>query len=121
MPWRWVCRRLSPGGGAEMRWLGYVATVLGLVGLAFWAYGQNHQTQQAMREVRQLRAEIHALRLTLDVQTAEWAFLNRPDRLRELAELNFDRLQLLPMTGARFGRIDEVVYPPFPTLREARP
>jgi hypothetical protein len=94
-----------------MRWLGYVLSVLGVIGLAVWAYGQNHQTQQAMSEVRELRREIRQLREALDVQNAEWAFLNRPDRLRLLADLNFERLQLLALTGERFGRIDEIAYP----------
>jgi hypothetical protein len=108
-----------------MRWMGYVFTVLAVMGLAIWAYSQNHQTQTAMADVRDLRREIRALREALEVQNAEWAFLNRPDRLRELVELNFTRLRLMPMTGDNFGRIDEIAYPmpapPMDALTETTP
>jgi len=105
-----------------MRLVGYVLSVLAVIGLAVWSYGQNHQTQQAMAEVRDLRREIRQLREALEVQNAEWAFLNRPDRLRILADLNFDRLGLVAMTGDRFGRIDEVAYPlPAPPADAAAP
>jgi hypothetical protein len=94
-----------------MRPVLYVFTFLGLIALGFWAYRENYTTQAALREVRTLQREIADLREALSVQRAEWAYLNRPDRLRELVGLNFDRLMLLPMEPAQFGAADQVAYP----------
>jgi hypothetical protein len=86
-------------------------SALAVMGLAFWAYQENYKTQQAQREVRELQAQIGAAHSRLGMLRAEWAYLNRPDRLRELAELNFDRLELLPLMPEAFGRVDQVAYP----------
>jgi len=94
-----------------MRSLFYVLSALAVMALAVWAYNENHKTQQAKAQVSELRREIHALREAISVQRAEWAYLNRPDRLRELVSMNFARLELMPLTGVQFGRIDEIVYP----------
>jgi hypothetical protein len=51
------------------------------------------------------------LREALTLQRAEWAYLNRPERLRDLIAINYDRMQLLPMESAQFGRVDQVAYP----------
>ncbi len=94
-----------------MRALFYLLSAFAVMGLAIWAYDQNQKTQEAMREVRGLRAEIRALQESLSVQRAEWAYLNRPQRLRALAEMNFARLGLMPLEGQQFGQIDEIPYP----------
>ena len=85
-----------------MRAVLYILTTLSVIGLAFWAYRENYATQQAHSR--------------LAVLNAEWAYQNRPDRLRDLAELNFERLGLLPLEPDQFGRIDQVTYPPLPEI-----
>ncbi|TCP62385.1 hypothetical protein EV663_102232 [Rhodovulum bhavnagarense] len=94
-----------------MRSLVYIVTSLAVMGLAFWAYRENYATQQALDEVAGLNREIGHLRERLAVLNAEWAYLNRPDRLSDLAAMNFDRLGLVPIEAARFGAIDQVAYP----------
>ena len=101
-----------------MRPVLYVATFIAVIALAFWAYRENYATQHSLREVSDLQREIASLREALSIQRAEWAYLNRPDRLRDLAALNFDRLGLLPLEPEQFGQVDQTAYPPssFPTL-----
>ncbi|MBY6004860.1 cell division protein FtsL [Salipiger bermudensis] len=94
-----------------MRTLLYVTTFLGLIGLAFWAYRENYDTKEALDTVDQLHRNIADARARLAILKAEWAYLNRPDRLRDLAEINFQRLELLPMRPDQFGRVDQVAYP----------
>lgn len=95
-----------------MRPLLYVLSFLALIALGFWAYRENYATQAALKEVETLQREIVGLREALSVQRAEWAYLNRPDRLRDLATANFDRLGLLPMEPTQFGTASQVAYPP---------
>lgn len=94
-----------------MRGIFYVLATLAVIGLAFWAYRETHLTQAALTDLRRTQAEVSSLREALDVQRAEWAYLNRPARLRELAELNFDRLGLLPIAPEQFGNMEQVAYP----------
>ncbi len=94
-----------------MRGFYMICAALVLMGLAFWAYRENYATQQVLREVSQIQREIGHQREELAVLKAEWAYLNRPQRLRDLAAINFDRLQLLPFQPEQFGRVDQVAFP----------
>lgn len=94
-----------------MRPVLYVLSFLALIALGFWAYRENYATQAALKEVEALQRHIVGLREALTVQRAEWAYLNRPDRLRELATANFDRLGLMPMEPSQFGAAAQVAYP----------
>lgn len=87
-------------------------SALGVMGLAFWAYQENYRTQAAQRDAAALRHEIGDLRHRLAMLNAEWAYLNRPDRLKELAELNFESLGLMPFLPTQFGYVDQVPFPP---------
>lgn len=94
-----------------MKPLLYLLSFAFLIGLGFWAYEENYQTKQIVNEAEQMQTQIAQARARLGVLRAEWAYLNRPDRLRELAELNFDALALLPITPDQFGRMDQIEYP----------
>ncbi|AZL60331.1 cell division protein FtsL [Tabrizicola piscis] len=94
-----------------MRPVLYVLSFLALIALGFWAYRENYTTQAALKEVETLQRQIVGLREALALQRAEWAYLNRPDRLRELATANFDRLGLLPMEPGQFGTPNQIAYP----------
>jgi hypothetical protein len=99
-----------------MRPILYALSFLAVIGLAFWAYRENYATQKSLRQVEALQTEIGTLREALAVQRAEWAYLNRPDRLRELSTINFDRLGLFPLEPTQFGQIDQVSFPVPPAM-----
>ncbi|ETX13054.1 cell division protein FtsL [Roseivivax halodurans JCM 10272] len=94
-----------------MRSLIYVVTAMAVIGLAFWAYRENYETQAALSESEHLSREIGRAHERLAVLKAEWAYLNRPERLRDLTEINFDRLGLLPFRPEQFGQVDQIAYP----------
>lgn len=97
-----------------MRSFYFILSGLLVMALAFWAYQENYATQQVLRKVSRMQMRIGHQQEELAVLRAEWAYLNRPDRLRELADLNFSRLALLPLRPDQFGRVDQVAYPPPP-------
>ncbi len=104
-----------------MRALLYIASTLAVMALAFWAYRENYATQQAIRDRNALEHRIDALQDALAIQRAEWAYLNRPQRLRELVTLNFDALGLLPLEPHQLGTAAQVAYPLPPALYESIP
>ena len=89
----------------------FILSAMVLMSLAFWAYRENYATQRALKDVSNLNREIAGFRESLSQQRAEWAYLNRPARLRDLVALNFDSLGLLPMESGQFSRIDQVAFP----------
>jgi hypothetical protein len=94
-----------------MRSLFYALTVAAVISMAFWAYHENYKTQEAQSRAEDLQLQISNARERLRMLRAEWAYLNRPDRLRDLAEINFDTLGLLPLQPHQFGRVAHVAEP----------
>jgi hypothetical protein len=94
-----------------MRTLLFVLPGLAIMALAFWAYSENYETQQSLSDMRDLQARIGTERETLAILKAEWAYLNRPERLRDLVDLNFERLALLPLAPHHFAGVEQIPYP----------
>ena len=94
-----------------MKALLYLVSAGLVMALATWAYNENYRTQALVRDIERLNASIAADRETLSVLRAEWAWLNRPERLRDLVELNYDRLGLLSLSPEHFGSAEQIAYP----------
>ena len=101
-----------------MRSFIYTLTFACLVGLAFWAYQENIKTKNAIAHTEKLQKEIGISRARLSILKAEWAYLNRPDRLTELVDLNFGRLHLVPLRASNFLEVDEINFLNDPDLPE---
>lgn len=104
-----------------MRGLAMILSFLLMIVVGYWAYYENYKTQAALKQTEALHAKIGAQHQRLSMLRAEWAYLNRPDRLRDLAELNFETLQLLPLMPDRFGNVDQIAFPPMQDIGADEP
>ena len=97
-----------------MRLTLYLSAIVLVAVCATWAYRVNYATQEALNRVADLRAAIASEREALDVLRAEWAYLNRPDRLRALASAHAETLQLMDLQPGHYGEAVMVAFPPEP-------
>jgi hypothetical protein len=97
-----------------LTWLLRGSAIVLVAVCASWAYKVNYATQEALDRVAELRAEIAREREAMAVLTAEWAYLNRPDRLRALVAANAESLGLGELTPDQFGEAAMVAFPPEP-------
>ena len=105
----------------NLRSLIYTLTFACLVVLAFWAYQENIKTKTVIAKTEQLQKDIGIARARLSILNAEWAYLNRPERLAELVDLNFDQLQLVPLRASNFSEIRNINFLHDPDLPEIVP
>ena len=95
-----------------MRGFLYTLSICAVVALAFWAYREGYGTRATERAVAELQRDIGRRHRELSMLRAEWAYLNRPDRLAALAEMNFERLGLMPLTSTHFAKAEQISFPP---------
>ena len=82
-----------------------------VVAIASWSYRVNYHTRDVMNHVAELQRDIAKERQTMAVLRAEWAYLNRPDRLLALSEEHFAELRLMPLHPDHFADPMKVAYP----------
>ena len=70
--------------------------------LGLWAYKINYDSRAAYQRVKELEKSILSANKHFKILNAEWAHLNRPDRLRKLAEYYFFELRLTPINPDDF-------------------
>jgi hypothetical protein len=91
-----------------MRNFFYIITFGLVIALAYWAYQENVKTQIAMKKSEELQTELGKARAKLAVLKAEWAYLNRPERLIHLTNLGFDQLKLGPIRASNFEEFNRL-------------
>ena len=91
-------------------WIGLVALAgFGLFQLKYRVQGQEQELTHLFRQIQNDRDQIQVLR-------AEWAHLNDPHRLADLARRYLD---LAPVAGVQLVRLDALPPRPTPMVEEA--
>lgn len=91
-------------------WIGLVALAgFGLFQLKYRVQGQEQELSHLFRQIQNDRDQIQVLR-------AEWAHLNDPHRLADLARRYLD---LAPVAGVQLVRLDALPPRPTPMVEEA--
>ena len=86
-----------------------IATLIGSTfALGLWAYKINYDSRAAAQRVKELENSILSANKQFKILNAEWAHLNRPDRLRKLAEYYFFELRLTPINPDDFISFSDV-------------
>lgn len=88
-----------------MLWMGLVLVA------AFGLYMVKYRVQALQEDIAMTRHQLDEERQALHVLKAEWAYLNRPDRLQELSD---KYLKAEPMTGEQMIDLATVPYPAVP-------
>ena len=89
-----------------MRYFVYLFSIGVLLFSATWAYRVNYETREVVNRIKMLQDQIQKEEEKLIMLEGEWAYLNRPDRLDELAERFFAKLSLMPISADNYAKID---------------
>jgi len=89
----------------------YLCAGVVVVVAASWTYNVNYRVQEAENRVARLTRAINNERQAIAVLGAEWAYLNRPERLLALSETYYTELRLMPISAEHFADIGQVAFP----------
>jgi cell division protein FtsL len=81
----------------------HLLAIVGLLGSAGYAYSIKYEATYHAEQAAKLRHQIKRERDAIAVLRAEWALLNRPDRLQEAADRHLDLQSVSPHQLARFS------------------
>ncbi len=91
---------------ARTGWLWMAAALL----TALLAFSQKHEARELKERLAVLEEELADRRENTRVLAAEWSYLSRPERIKDLAERHLG--QLLPMSVRQFSSIADIPFRP---------
>ncbi|HEX2510834.1 MAG TPA: hypothetical protein VHK66_09970 [Microvirga sp.] len=83
----------------------HMVAITALIASAGYAYSIKYETLYYAEQVKKLKGLVQRERDSIAVLRAEWAFLNRPDRLQEAIERHLD---LQPMGVQQLARLSDL-------------
>jgi hypothetical protein len=83
----------------------HIAAIGALIGSAGYAYSIKYETLYHAEQVAKLKSRLQKERDGIAVLKAEWALLNRPDRLQEIADRHLD---IQPMHIQQMARLTDI-------------
>lgn len=104
-----------------MRIFIYIVCSFIVITMAYWAYTENYTTQASIRRVEELNRLVADEKEAISILNAEWAYLNRPERLSNLADLNFIKLKLVPLAAQHFTELEAIPMSPRRSLVVSSP
>ena len=84
----------------------HVVAIASLIGSAGYAYSIKYDTIYHAEELARINAAIDRERDAIAVLRAEWALLNRPDRVQALTDANLP--DIVPMTASRLAQFSDL-------------
>lgn len=75
-----------------------------------WAYRTNYKIQEVIDEYYITQSKMETMRKNIRVYQSEWAYLNRPERLRKLANLYYEELRLIPIRATHFIEVEHIPF-----------
>ena len=91
-----------------LRLLLFTTLIVSIFTLGLWAYKINYESRAANQRVKELEKSILSANKHFKILNAEWAHLNRPDRLRKLTEYYFSELRLTPINPDDFISFSDI-------------
>lgn len=84
--------------------------------LAIGVYLVKYSVQDVQRDLAAMKTDLASEKESLHLLNAEWAYLNRPERLRQLADRHLD---LVPLDSRQINPVS--VLPAMATAESSRP
>lgn len=98
-----------------MRALLYILGISAVLMLSAMSYSQNYATRDVLREIQSLRGDIRLRQQQLRALEDEWAYLNRPKRIKELTVINYPNIELSRRSPGAPGKISDLPFLPNPS------
>ena len=86
--------------------------MIGALVAALVAFSQQHHARELRNELERLEADLAERRENVRVLEAEWSYLSRPERIKDLADRHL--ADLVPVSVHQFSRVSGIPLAPPP-------